>query len=285
MQTKKNTLIPEAYHILIEHGTELPNTGAYNLFEGKGTYLCRLCGHALFRSDAKFIASCGWPSFDDEIPGRIRRLPDPDGRRTEIRCQRCDAHMGHVFHGEHYTEKNQRHCVNSLSIDFVADTTVDDTQEAIFAGGCFWGVESLFKKLPGVLFTEVGYSGGNTTHPSYEDVCQGTTGHLEAIRVIYDPSQLSFEAITRYFLEIHDPTQANGQGPDIGTQYLSAIFYYDAAQKHTAETLLQQLRQRNLDIATQLIPSQVFWPAETYHQNYYEKNGKTPYCHIYTKRF
>jgi peptide methionine sulfoxide reductase msrA/msrB len=285
MQNKKYTLVPDVHHILAEQGTEHPNTGFYNLFEGKGTYLCRQCGHALFRSDAKFISSCGWPSFDDEIEGRIKRLADPDGRRTEIRCQRCDGHMGHVFHGESYTETNQRHCVNSRSIDFVPDTEVDDTEEAIFAGGCFWGVEQLFKNLPGVLLTEVGYSGGTKDNPTYEEVCQGNTGHLEAIRVVYDSKKISYENITKYFLEIHDPTQPDGQGPDIGSQYLSAIYYHDEAQQQTAEKLLQVLRDKGLNVATQVQPVSVFWPAENYHQNYYEKTGKTPYCHIYKKRF
>lgn len=284
-KNKAHTLTPQVYHILCEQGTEYPNTGAHNLCEAKGTYLCRLCGQALFRSDHKFISSCGWPSFDDEIAGRIRRLADPDGRRTEIRCARCDGHLGHVFHGEGYTTHNQRHCVNSASIDFVTDTTVDDTAEAIFAGGCFWGVEHLLAQLPGVLLTEVGYSGGDLNNPSYEAVCRGDSGHLEALRVVYNPDQLSFEDLTRYFLEIHNPTQANGQGPDIGSQYLSAIFYYDDAQKHTAEKLLNTLRDKGCTIATRLIPATVFWPAEEYHQHYYKKTGKTPYCHVYQKRF
>jgi peptide methionine sulfoxide reductase msrA/msrB len=285
VQDKTKTLTPAVYRILREQGTEHPNTGTYNLFDGKGTYLCRQCGHALFRSDQKFISSCGWPSFDDEIEGRIKRLADPDGRRTEIRCNRCDGHLGHVFHGEQYTDKDQRHCVNSASIDFVPDIKVNDTQEAIFAGGCFWGVEHLLKEPDGVLLTEVGYSGGHLDNPTYDDICRGDTGHLEAIRVIYNPDVISYEALTKYFLEIHDPTQADGQGPDIGSQYLSAVFYYDDAQKQTVEKLLQILAGKGLSVATQLIPASVFWPAEEYHQNYYKKTGSAPYCHIYTKRF
>lgn len=285
MQDKLKTVTPEVYRILHEQDTELAHTGFYNLFEGDGTYLCRQCGHALFRSNQKFISSCGWPSFDDEIEGRIKRLPDPDGRRTEIRCNRCDGHLGHVFHGENHTTKNLRHCVNSASIDFVPDTTVEDTQEAIFAGGCFWGIEHLLSNLDGVLFTEVGYSGGHLEYPSYEAVCNGDTGHLEAIRVIYNPSILSYEQLTQYFLEIHDPAQTNGQGPDIGPQYLSAIFYYDDTQKQIAEKLLQQLDKTGLKTATKRLPATVFWPAEAHHQQYYKKTGGTPYCHIHTKRF
>lgn len=285
MQDKSASLTPDVYHIVCEQGTEHPNTGRYNLNEQRGTYLCRRCGVALFRSDQKFISSCGWPSFDDEISDRIRRLADPDGRRTEIRCQRCDGHLGHVFHGEGYTDKDQRHCVNSASIDFVADITVDDSEEAIFAGGCFWGVEELLRQQPGVLYTEVGYCGGTLDHPSYEAVCRGDSGHLEAIRIIFDPTQMTYHDLTRYFLEIHDPTQANGQGPDIGPQYLSAIFYYDAVQQQTAAALLEQLRELGLHPVTQLRPMSVFWPAEEKHQQYYAKTGSAPYCHRYQRRF
>ena len=274
MINKDGALTPDAYHILCEQGTELPSTGKYHLTNEPGTYLCRRCGIALFRGTQKFISSCGWPSFDDEIPNRIRRLADPDGRRTEIRCQRCDGHLGHVFLNEAYTAKNLRHCVNSASIDFVLTTTVDDTEEAFFAGGCFWGVDSLLKKLPGVLLTEVGYMGGQTQCPTYEAVCSGKTGHLEAVRVLYDPALLDFKTLTKYFLEIHDPSQFDGQGPDKGSQYLSAIFYYDDAQKNTASNLLNILREHGLTVATQLKPVSVFWPAEEYHQRYLEKQGK-----------
>jgi peptide methionine sulfoxide reductase msrA/msrB len=284
---KTKTLTPEAYHVLYESGTEAPNTGKFNLTDEQGTYLCRQCGIALFRSDQKFIASCGWPSFDDEIPGRIKRLPDPDGRRTEIRCARCDGHLGHVFAGEGHTKKSLRHCVNSLSIDFVADIKVDDTEEAIFAGGCFWGVEHLLAELPGVLFTEVGFtgSGHGPTPPTYKNVCAGVTMRLEAVRVIYDPKLVNYEAVTKHFLEIHDPTQKNGQGPDIGLQYLSAIFYFDESQKKIAAGLLKQLEDKGLDIATELLPATVFWSAEEEHQQYYKKTGKAPYCHVRAERF
>ncbi len=285
MNTKKLSLTPAVYHILCEQGTEAPNTGPYTLWDQKGSYLCRLCGIALFRSDQKFISSCGWPSFDDEIEGRIRRLTDPDGRRTEIRCQTCDGHLGHVFHGEGYTDKNQRHCVNSASIDFVSDTTVDQSEEAIYAGGCFWGVETLLSEIPGVIYTEVGYSGGHLDNPSYEAVCRGDSGHLEAIRVIFNPNIIDYENLTKAFLEIHNPTQVNGQGPDIGSQYASAIFYYNDQQKNIAADLLNQLRDKGFNVVTQLKPVSTFWPAEAYHQNYYQKNGQTPYCHTRTKRF
>lgn len=282
---KANALTPEAYKVLIDKGTESPNSGQYNLTDTQGTYLCRQCGLALFRSSDKFISSCGWPSFDNEIEGAIKRQPDPDGSRTEILCARCNGHLGHVFHNEGLTSKNVRHCVNSLSIDFVENLEVTDTEEAIFAAGCFWGPQKLFEEHQGVLKTEVGYSGGQVEHPTYEDVCRGNTGHLEVIRLVYDPQKITFEELAKDFFNMHNPEQADGQGPDKGHQYLSAIFYYNDAQRDIAENLIEQLKAKGLNIATQLRPVTTFWPAEEYHQHYYQKHGKTPYCHIRTERF
>ena len=224
----KTASLPEIILAVVQDkGTEKPFSGEYDQFGDAGTYLCRQCGLALFRSTTKFHSGCGWPSFDAEISGAVRRVPDTDGRRVEILCSRCTAHLGHVFHGEGFTTKNIRHCVNSLSLDFVPGLTVTDTEEAIYAAGCFWGVEYYFKQLPGVLKTQVGYSGGDKIHPSYNDICSGSTGHYEVLRVVYDPTVMNFKKLTQYFFEIHDATQHDGQGPDIGKQYKSAIFYYD----------------------------------------------------------
>ncbi len=282
---KTSTLTPEILHIVQDQGTESPGTGAYNLLDIDGSYLCRRCGLALFRSTDKFLSSCGWPSFDDEIADTLQRVPDKDGLRTEIFCARCDAHLGHVFHGEHITSKNLRHCINSLGLDFVQDEEVTDTEEAIYAGGCFWGVQYLFDQVPGVLLTEVGYTGGHHDHPTYREVCNGATGHVEAIRVLYDKDKIDYETLTRYFLEIHDPTQHDGQGPDIGDQYQSAIFYYNEEQQEVAQTLMDILEEYGFGIATVLKPTQTFWPAEEYHQKYDEKNDQIPYCHSRVKRF
>ena len=271
--------------VVANKGTERPYTGEYDDFGESGTYLCRQCGLPLFRSSTKFHSGCGWPSFDEEIPDAVKQQADADGRRIEILCSRCDAHLGHVFTGEQFTAKNRRHCVNSLSLDFVTDKTVIDTEEAIFAAGCFWGVEYYLQKLKGVLKTEVGYIGGHKKNPTYEEVCTGTTGHYEAIRVVYDPSKISYEDLTKYFFEIHDPTQTNGQGPDIGQQYLSAVFYYDDKQKQTALKLIAQLEHQGLHIATKVLPVSIFWRAEKYHQDYYTKTNHQPYCHHYQKKF
>lgn len=285
MILKTASLPPAEKQVLLEKATEKPFTGAYESTDEPGTYLCRQCGLALFRAQHKFHSGCGWPSFDSAIPTAVKERPDADGRRTEILCARCDAHLGHVFQGENFTALNTRHCVNSLALDFVKDQCVDDTEEAIFAAGCFWGVQHFFNQLPGVLKTEVGYSGGDHDNPSYEAVCGHYTGHYEVIRVVYDPSKINYEMLTRYFFEIHDPTQEDGQGPDHGSQYLSRIFYYNDEQKHIAEKLIQQLTDQGYQVATQLLPVTIFWPAENYHQDYYQKTGKLPYCHRYTKRF
>ena len=282
---KKNTLTPAIQQIVIDAGTEAPHSGCLLTESGTGTFLCRRCGHALYRSESKFESGCGWPSFDAEIKAAIKRLPDPDGRRTEIRCNHCEAHLGHVFLGEAYTDKNIRHCVNSLALDFVEDTAVVITEEAILAAGCFWGVEYYLKQLPGVLLTEVGYTGGHTDHPTYQQVCQGDTGHREAVRVIYDVDKLNYTDLLKCFFEIHDPTQVDGQGPDLGVQYQSVIYYFDQSQKKIAEDLIAFLKSKNIDVKTVCEPATIFWSAEEYHQAYYFKQGKIPYCHARTKRF
>lgn len=285
MVIKTASLPDEILDIVKNKGTERPYTGEYNDFGDSGTYLCRQCGLPLFRSQTKFHSGCGWPSFDEEIDGAVRRQVDADGYRTEILCSRCGAHLGHVFTGEGMTAKDTRHCVNSLSLDFVSELTVMDTEEALFAAGCFWGVEHYMKQLPGVLKTEVGYSGGSLAKPTYEDVCNGNTGHYEVIRILYDSSKLSYETLTKFFFEIHDFTQTDGQGPDLGEQYLSVIFYYDDMQRDIANKLISQLKDRGYHVATQLLPVKTFWRAEDYHQKYYDKTGKQPYCHRYEKKF
>ena len=159
------------------------------------------------------------------------------------------------------------------------------TERAIFAGGCFWGVEYYFQHEKGVTSTRVGYTGGNVDNPTYEQVCGNDTGHIEALEVTYDPTQTDYETLARIFFEIHDPTQTNGQGPDVGEQYLSAIFYKDEQQKRTSEKLISILKAKGYKVATQLRKATTFWAAEDYHQQYYEKKGDTPYCHKRVQRF
>jgi methionine-S-sulfoxide reductase len=158
-------------------------------------------------------------------------------------------------------------------------------KEAYFGGGCFWGMEYLFSKLDGVKDAISGYMGGIKESPTYQDVCYRNTGHIEVVKVVYDPYIINYEELTKYFFEIHDPTQTNGQGPDIGYQYISAIFTNDESEKITIKQLINTLEAKGYKTATKIFDLTSFWKAEEYHQNYYDKNGHTPYCHRYTKRF
>lgn len=156
---------------------------------------------------------------------------------------------------------------------------------AVYASGCFWGTEYYLQKVEGVISTSVGYTGGHVDNPTYEQVCGKKTGHYEAVEVVYDPSVISYEELTKIFFETHNPEQANGQGPDIGPQYRSAIFVNDDGEKETANKLIAILNAKGYDVATVVLPAAKFWPAELYHQDYYDNKGGTPYCHAFTKRF
>jgi len=288
-------LNPEEQRVILHKGTERPFTGEYYKHKEKGTYTCKQCGAHLYTSEQKFDSGCGWPSFDDEIKGAVKRLPDADGMRTEIVCAKCDGHLGHVFLGEGFTPKNTRHCVNSISMSFIpaaasseaaeAPAAEPKTERAIFAGGCFWGVEYYFQKAPGVISTQVGYIGGHKENPTYKEVCYTDTGHAEAMEVIYDPTKTNFETMAKLFFEIHDPAQVDRQGPDIGKQYRSAVYYLDDEQKAVTEKLIKILTDKGIKVATEVTAATKFWPAEDYHQQYYEKKRGLPYCHAYTKRF
>ena len=310
-QQKMPPLTPEEEAVILRKGTERPGSGALLHNVGQGTYVCRSCGSALYDSGHKFDSGCGWPAFDDAVPGAVNELPDTDGRRVEIVCAGCGGHLGHVFRGEGFTQKNVRHCVNSLSLHFTPDAedmncqgatmeqapAVSSTNSeskagdsgnkvatAVFAGGCFWGVEHVFANAPGVLDAQSGYSGGTTTNPSYEQVCSGLTGHAEAVKVTYDPQLTNYEKLARLFFELHDPTQLNRQGPDKGTQYRSVLFYSSEEEKETAEKLIRILQAKGYAVATELAPAAPFYPAEEYHQDYLVKHPGRG-CHSPVKRF
>ena len=305
-------LPPDEERVIVNKGTERAFTGQYWDHHEDGTYTCKRCGAQLFDSHTKFDSGTGWPSFDSSMPGAVREVPDADGMRTEIVCAKCGAHLGHVFKGEGFTDKNVRNCVNSISLDFQAagavpagggidaaaaagaasaaatttrSSATPATQEAYFAGGCFWGVEYWFEKEPGVISADSGYMGGKTSSPSYEQVCSGRTGHIETVRVTFDPSKTSYEKLAKLFFEIHDPTQVDRQGPDVGEQYRSVVFYKNDAQKQDAEKLVSTLRDKGYKVATQIEPAGEFWKAEAYHQDYYAHKGSTPYCHAKVNRF
>ena len=284
MEFKK--LTPEEESVILYKGTEMPFTGKYYKHNKKGIYVCKRCSVPIYRSEDKFESHCGWPSFDDEIPGAVKReIDEGDGMRTEILCNNCGAHLGHVFSGEKFTKKDVRHCVNSISLDFKPGNEGNDAKKAIFAGGCFWGLEHYFKDENGVISTRVGYIGGSTDNPTYKEVCSGKTGHAEAIEVTYNPSKTTYEALAKLFFEIHDPEQIDRQGPDIGEQYRSVIFYMDEGQKEISQRLIKMLEEKGYGVATILEKAGTFFQAEDYHQNYYQNTGKQPYCHFRRKKF
>lgn len=283
-QNKTSSLTALEKSILLD-AAEPPHSGVYASHQQQGSYLCRQCGIALFRSDSKFLSACGWPSFDDEILQTVEKKLDPDGSRIEIHCQRCKGHLGHIFENEGFTSKNKRYCVNSLSIDFSDSLRVNDTREIIVAGGCFWGLEHHLAKEDGVVFSQVGYIGGNIPDPSYQEVCSGETSYYEAVRLIFDSEKTDEKKLYQAFFEWHDPTDSGGQGPDRGSQYLSAIFVYEDHQRQIALGLVEELCKKGLKCTTEVKAMSPFYKAEEEHQSYLLKNP-TGYCsHIREKRF
>lgn len=281
-ETSYRQLTAEEEWVIVQKGTERPYTGQYVNWSEEGRYHCKRCDAVLYESTDKFDSHCGWPSFDDEVPGAVVRRRDADGHRTEILCAQCGAHLGHVFEGEGVTDKNVRHCVNSISLVF---EPVSDEATAYFSGGCFWGVEHLFQQKAGVVSAVSGYMGGTQDNPSYEDVVRRNTGHLETVEVRYDPAVVSYEALVKYFFEIHDPTQQDGQGPDIGEQYRSAVFVANRQEEETVRKVMGILKSKGYALATEVRPQKTFWKAEDYHQDYYVRKGTQPYCHVWHKRF
>ena len=275
-------------NIMFHKATERAGTGEYDHFFNDGIYICKNCGVPLYSSAFKFDASCGWPAFDGEIKGAIKQETDVDGRRVEILCNNCGIHLGHVFSGEGSTAKNLRHCVNSASMDFIDENEMNsetNLQVAIVAAGCFWGVQHYLANLPGVLSTEVGYIGGHVKFPTYKEVCNGQSGHLEAVKVVFDSMEISYENLIKYFFEIHDFEQADGQGNDKGDQYLSVVFVQDENQREVVNNVVSVLTNKSYKVATTIRDFAKFYAAEDYHQEYYEKSGGSPYCHFHKKIF
>jgi peptide methionine sulfoxide reductase msrA/msrB len=288
-QEWKRVLTSDVYAVSRKKDTELPFTGKYWDFDGKGTYYCAACGNVLFRSDAKFASSCGWPSFFEQINQKsIFFIKDNSNgmSRTEALCNRCGGHLGHLF-DDGPLPTGKRFCMNSIVLDFEPDIEItkqaneNNKDTIILGGGCFWCVEAVYENLVGVISVESGYAGGNLPNPSYEQVCTGKTNHAEVVQIAYEKANISLEEILKVFFIVHDPTSLNRQGDDIGNQYRSVIFYRNKEQKLTAENIINELNKSKVytsPIVTKVEPFSSFYKAESYHQNYYNNNKTQPYC-------
>lgn len=284
----KKVLSPDLYAVAREADTERAFTGTMWNDETKGTYYCATCGFKLFEAEQKFTSSCGWPSFFEQ-DNKESIVFKPDNkygmRRTEALCGRCDSHLGHLFDdGPEPTGK--RYCMNAISLDFApykAETKLGANLETIvLGGGCFWCVEAVYENLEGVEKVVSGYAGGTVLNPTYEQVCSGRTGAAEVIEITYDASKTNLDEIFQVFYTVHDPTTLNRQGADVGTQYRSAIFYKNNEEKKAAESIINELNEKvfNGKIVTTIEKLEKFYPAESYHQNYYEQNKSKGYCQM-----
>jgi len=278
-------LTPEQYRVLRKKGTERPNTGKYNHFADEGVYRCSGCGQVIFTSETKFACPAGWPAFSQAADkGSVDEHEDRSlGMvRTEVTCSNCGGHLGHVFE-DGPKPTGLRYCINSVAMEFEAAAeppAVERHQETVVLGaGCFWCTEAALETLDGVTDVDVGYMGGEKHDADYQSVCSGGTGHAEVARVTYDPGRITFQRILDLFFAIHDPTQLNRQGADIGPQYRSVIFHTTEEQKSIAEEKIRELDGKLADpVVTQVVPAVDYHLAEVYHQDYFRNNPDAGYC-------
>ena len=298
----RKKLTPLQYEVTQECGTETPFDNPYWDNEEPGIYVDLISGEALFSSTHKYKSGTGWPSFDRPLEdANIVEKADKGifGTRSEVRSLMGKSHLGHVFNDGPDTT-GLRYCINSASLRFVpvakmpsegyadylylfsSDANAIDKEIAYLAGGCFWGMEQIIRKIPGVLDTEVGYTGGKSINPTYNEVKTGKSGHAETLKVVFDRNKLSYEKLLGTYFRMHDPTTKDRQGNDIGTQYRSAIFYLSEAQKSTAEKVITNVTDSKKwrdPIVTEVVKAGEFTPAEDYHQDYLvlQPDGYT--CH------
>ena len=296
----KKRLTREQFEVTCNEATEPPFKNAYWNHKEPGIYVDIISGEPLFSSLDKFDSGTGWPSFTKPLEKEnVTEHSDKKlfMKRTEVRSKHGKSHLGHVF-DDGPGPSGLRYCINSASLKFIPVSSLDKegygqykklfqsavsgTHKAILAGGCFWGVEELIRKLPGVTKTIVGYTGGLSKNPTYEDVKKGKSGHAEAIEVEFDPKKISYEQILEYFFRLHDPTTLNRQGNDVGTQYRSAIFYADEDQKKIAEKVRAKVDASGKwksKVVTEVVAASEFYPAEDFHQDYLQKNPNGYTCH------
>lgn len=286
---KFNTLTAEEERVIAKKGTEAPYTWTLLNEKREGTFVCKRCDAPLYYSDMKFHSGCGRPSFDDAIDGQVHEETDADGHRTEITCKNCGGHLWHVFRWEHMTDKNTRHCVNSVSMKFVPEKIdiiqhkiEQETNIATFWWGCYRCVEAVFQRLKWVLQIESGFMWWMIDDPTYELVCSGTSWHVEVIHIHFDPSIISYQTLLSVFFTSHDPTQLNRQWADTWTQYASVIFTHNKEQEALATETINQFNSTKVfaphEVVTDVREASTFRKAPAYHQDYYNNNSEARYC-------